>query len=84
MSQHSSRGPAWEAVRKACLERDGYVCHMCGGPADTADHIIPASMGGKDLLENLLAACRSCNGRRQDKLLVRISFVNPRWLDGQV
>jgi len=84
MSQHSSRGPRWDAVRLACLQRDGYVCAHCGGEANEADHVLPASMGGRDVLENLVASCKPCNGRRQDKLLVRISFVNPRWLDGLV
>ena len=81
MSKQSSRGPAWEALRKACLERDGYICAYCGAEANEADHVIPKNQGGRDLLENLVAACKRCNGAKQDRVLVRISGFNPRWLD---
>lgn len=82
MSKYSSRGPSWEALRKACLERDGYVCAHCGREATEADHVIPKAQGGRDELSNLVASCKPCNARRQDRLLVRESGFNPNWLDG--
>jgi len=81
MSKQSSRGPAWEALRRAVLERDNGICVYCGAEANEADHVIPKNQGGKDLLENLVAACKSCNAKKQDKVLVRSSGFNPRWLD---
>lgn len=81
MSQHSSRGPAWEALRKAVLERDGYICQHCGAEATDADHLIPKAMGGTDVMENLVASCKPCNSKRGAKLLVRSAGVNARWLD---
>lgn len=82
MSQHSSRGAAWESVRLFVLERDNHICQHCGREATTADHIVPKSKGGKDVPENLVASCVTCNSKRGDKDLVRASGFNPRWLDG--
>lgn len=33
--------------------------------AATLDHVIPVSKGGSRALDNLIIACRSCNGRRK-------------------
>lgn len=82
MSKLSSRGPQWQAIRKAVLERDGYVCAYCGREATTADHVIPKASGGMDTMDNLVAACLECNGRKRDQLVSRVSGFNPRWLDG--
>ncbi|WP_280516431.1 HNH endonuclease [Actinomyces succiniciruminis] len=41
------------------------MCWICGRPgADTADHVVPAALGGGDELENLRPAHRSCNASR--------------------
>jgi 5-methylcytosine-specific restriction endonuclease McrA len=82
MSKHSARGPEWDALRLAVLERDNYTCMHCGRPATEADHVIPRSKGGRDVMENLVASCKRCNATRGDRELVRISGFNPRWLDG--
>lgn len=58
------------------IERDEGICHLCNLPgADSADHIVPVSMGGAATAQNLLAAHRGCNSRRSDKPLgvIRIS-----------
>lgn len=73
-------GPGWQALRLACLERDGYVCAYCGNEANEADHVIPVAAGGKDELSNLVAACKQCNGTKSDRLAVRMNYVNTRWL----
>ncbi|WP_336790983.1 HNH endonuclease [Paenibacillus sp. MMO-177] len=54
----------FRAYRKAALKRDHYTCLWCGRPGTTVDHIIPASKGGSDLPQNLLAACMECNTKR--------------------
>ncbi len=52
------------------LERDGATCVWCGrdvgvGLVDaTTEHVVPRIKGGPSWLENEVAACRRCNGRR--------------------
>ncbi|MFT4051108.1 MAG: HNH endonuclease [Microbacterium sp.] len=62
------------------------MCQICGkdlaGKDATADHIFPRAAGGKDELDNLRALCLACNGRKSDRLVIRSSGVNPRWLTG--
>lgn len=83
MSKHSSGGGKWQAIRKAVLERDAYRCVWCGREATEADHYpIPKSQGGRDVLENLVASCKSCNASRQDKILSRSPWWLPELLDG--
>ncbi|MGE5229466.1 MAG: HNH endonuclease [Deltaproteobacteria bacterium] len=55
----------WQKLRKAILVRDLHTCHWCGRPANTADHVLPASHGG-DLWDpaNIVAACQLCNRAR--------------------
>jgi 5-methylcytosine-specific restriction endonuclease McrA len=59
------------------LERDGWICQICGGPIDpgaaprtrwsgSADHIRPINKGGHDTLDNVQAAHMSCNGAKRD------------------
>ncbi|WP_310582091.1 HNH endonuclease [Deinococcus sp.] len=46
-------------------------CHWCGMPMGsivTMDHVIPLSRGGAHSLENVVAACSSCNSSKNDKL----------------
>lgn len=51
--------------RAAVLERDGHKCQFpgCAQRADTVDHILSRSKGGTNHIENLRAACRTCNSR---------------------
>ena len=85
MSKDSSRGPAWEKLRLKVLERDAYICSFCGkalvGSDATADHVLAKANGGEDRLDNLVAACRKCNGTKQDRLLIRMPWYNTKWLD---
>lgn len=53
-------------LRRAVLERDGYVCQIripgvCTYRASEADHIVDRAVAG-DGLGNLQAACKPCNG----------------------
>ena len=57
-------GNAWDRISAQVLERDGYACFYCGGPATTADHVISKARGGTDDMDNLVAACVPCNSRK--------------------
>jgi 5-methylcytosine-specific restriction endonuclease McrA len=52
------------------LERDGARCVWCARPLGTelvpatTEHVVPRIKGGPSWLENEVAACRRCNGRR--------------------
>lgn len=48
----------------------GRNCTFCNGPADTIDHLIPLVRGGTNYEGNLAPACRSCNSRKQDRLVI--------------
>ena len=63
--------------RQAIYELCNGVCHYCGlkltlsGKSDngmTVDHVIPISKGGRRRLSNCVAACRTCNSLKGDKL----------------
>jgi len=49
------------------LQRDGWTCAYCGGPANVVDHITPLVAGGHPTdPANLTAACSACNRRKSD------------------
>ena len=52
-------------LRAKILKRDGSRCRMCGASAAEAtlhvDHIIPVSLDGRTVAENLQTLCQSCN-----------------------
>jgi 5-methylcytosine-specific restriction endonuclease McrA len=54
--------------RRVIFVRDDHVCQYCGRRADSLDHIVPRSRGGRFGWDNLVAACRRCNGRKRDRL----------------
>ncbi len=54
--------------RRAVFIRDGYTCQYCGARAESIDHVIPRSRGGKHVWENVVAACRRCNARKMNRL----------------
>ena len=57
----------WARIRERVLKRDARECAYCGGVADQVDHIVPWSKGGTDHLDNLVAACRTCNRAKSDR-----------------
>lgn len=85
MSKHSARGTAWEAQRKRVLKRDGNTCMYCQKPLEgkdaTVDHIEPISLtpGAEYRDDELIAACRTCNGRKSDKPIIRMDYFNQRY-----
>jgi len=54
--------------RRAVFARDSWKCQYCGGYAETVDHLVPRSRGGAHTRENVVAACKRCNGKKRDKL----------------
>lgn len=56
--------PAWRRLRLLVLDRDRWVCQLCGGTATCVDHVVARADGG-DMWNpaNLRAACRRCNNQ---------------------
>lgn len=58
----------WAAI----LEQFGNLCAYCRKPNGTKklerDHVIPVSKGGLDEPDNVVPACRGCNGRKAARL----------------
>lgn len=52
-------------IRFEVLRRDNHACRYCGQAAPDVklhvDHVIPATLGGSDTLDNLVTACAECN-----------------------
>jgi 5-methylcytosine-specific restriction endonuclease McrA len=68
-----ARGPRSvpKELRQLVLKRDRFLCSYCGtGDGELcADHVVPYSRGGATSADNLVAACRSCNASKKDRLL---------------
>ena len=60
--------------RRAVFARDNYKCQYCGAAAENIDHVVPRSRGGVHTWDNVVAACRPCNSRKEDRLLSEISM----------
>jgi 5-methylcytosine-specific restriction endonuclease McrA len=71
--------------------RDGHLCMYCGGAFHshqlTRDHVVPLSRGGRDRWSNVVAACRSCNIRKGNRVpeeagmaLLAVPYV-PNWAE---
>lgn len=58
-------------THRVVLVRDKFECQYCGCRlsfgSSTKDHVFPRSRGGKDTLLNVVAACKTCNGRKADR-----------------
>jgi len=55
-------------TRRAIFARDGHRCQYCGALAENIDHVVPRSRGGPHTWENVVASCRRCNARKEDRL----------------
>jgi len=55
--------------RRAVFARDGHRCQYCHRAAENIDHVVPRSRGGEHSWENVVASCRSCNARKEDRTL---------------
>ena len=61
-------------TRRAVFARDGWTCQYCGATAENVDHVIPKSAGGEHAWENVVAACRRCNQRKENRLAHEIGL----------
>lgn len=58
--------------RENIYKRDNYECVYCGNSDKrnlTLDHVVPKAKGGKDTWNNLVTACKRCNGEKADLTL---------------
>ena len=63
--------------------RDQYTCQYCGRNKQqlrsseflTRDHVIPRHMGGRDIWENVVTCCNSCNNKKAYHLLEDINMT---------
>lgn len=55
--------------RRAVFVRDRHRCQYCSASAETVDHVMPRSRGGRHEWNNVVAACRRCNAAKRDRLL---------------
>jgi 5-methylcytosine-specific restriction endonuclease McrA len=62
-------------TRRAIFARDGHRCQYCGAQAENIDHIIPRSRGGAHSWENVVAACRRCNTKKEDRLPEEVGYT---------
>lgn len=70
--------------------RDDFSCQYCNVTLPlrklTFDHVVPRSRGGKAVWENVVMACRRCNGKKGNKtpeeagMHLRKRPVKPSWL----
>jgi hypothetical protein len=73
-------------TRANIMLRDEDTCQYCGKRSRelTLDHVIPRSRGGQSTWENLVACCRTCNGRKGNRYLKDVGMhllKQPRPLD---
>lgn len=65
-TKHHSFIPA--LLNRALFRRDNYYCLYCGEQFSdrwlTRDHVVPVCLGGKDIWNNVVTACQSCNNRK--------------------
>jgi 5-methylcytosine-specific restriction endonuclease McrA len=76
-------------TRRNLLLRDGYQCQYCGTEPGVrelnVDHVLPRSRGGRDVWENLVISCRSCNLKKgkntpeEAGMLLRQRPAKPGW-----
>lgn len=64
----------WKAPRfrkNVLFNRDNWQCQYCGGRPNRrsmeVEHVLPVSRGGKTTWLNCVAACHSCNKRKDNK-----------------
>ncbi len=51
--------------------KSGALCNYCGATHELAlDHIFPQKYGGKDVADNLIFACKTCNSSKGKKDLM--------------
>lgn len=54
-------------TRRAVFARDNWTCQYCGKAAENVDHVHPRSKGGPHVWDNVVAACRRCNSKKENR-----------------
>lgn len=60
------RIPLSAALWKEVMFLDNFTCIYCGVRSSdmTVDHFIPVSLGGPEIIQNLVACCSTCNTKK--------------------
>jgi 5-methylcytosine-specific restriction endonuclease McrA len=61
-------------TRRAVFARDDWSCQYCAAPAENLDHVVPRSRGGTHTWDNVVASCRRCNARKENRTPVEAGF----------
>ena len=61
-------------TRRAVFARDEWICQYCGSHAENVDHVIPRSRGGTHTWENVVASCRRCNARKENRMHAEVGL----------
>jgi hypothetical protein len=71
---------SWPTLRAFILIRDNFTCRYCGSREKKmhVDHVRPASKGGQDVFDNLVACCIPCNSAKSNKDISL--FLRQLWL----
>lgn len=83
--------PTPALTNAALFARDQWICLYCGADgrrhALTRDHVLPTSKGGRDIWENVVAACIHCNSKKGGRTpqqagmpLLAVPF-RPSWVE---
>ena len=58
------------------LERQNFECFWCHVKLinPTIDHVLPVSKGGRHSIGNIVFACKSCNSRKNNKLVIQFLY----------
>lgn len=58
-------------TKQNVFKRDNYTCQYCNVKYNylslTIDHVIPTSKGGKNIWNNVVSSCLSCNNQKGNK-----------------
>jgi hypothetical protein len=80
---------AWRADRSQrflITHRDRFACRYCsampGSDLLEVDHLVPRAKGGTDFTENLVTACKACNGRKSDSIVFPHDLIERQEVDG--
>jgi len=60
--------------RRAVFIRDHHQCQYCGNAAENVDHVIPRSRGGTHTWDNVVAACKRCNSRKENRFPAEVGM----------
>jgi 5-methylcytosine-specific restriction endonuclease McrA len=68
-----------QRFRRSIFEAWAGCCAYCGNPADTLDHVTPRIQGGSTVKQNLVPACKHCNGKKGALLIWTWWQEQPYW-----